>query len=227
MRFMVHLAPKDACISHATTKARLSVANAQKRRRFGPGGAEASRCAAGVCVCELASASHRLARRRRPTMANLMIKKQSGGQPAAAREWDPIAWARELLKWDPFREMAPSFAFETPAFMPAFDVKETKDAYEFRADVPGVAEKDLDIRRTGNRLTISGKRESEKEDKGDTYYSCERSYGSFTRAFTLPEGIDAEHIRADLKDGVLTIVVPRKPEAQPQKISFQATERKS
>lgn len=61
----------------------------------------------------------------------------------------------------------------------------------------------------GNRLTTSGKRESEKEDKEGTYYACERSYGSFTRAFTLPEQTDASHIKAELKNGELTIVVPK------------------
>ena len=160
-------------------------------------------------------------------MANVTVRNQNGGQPIARREWDPIAWARDMLRWDPFREMAPAFSVELPAFSPAFDIKETKDGYEFRADVPGVVEKDIEVTRTGNRLTITGKRESQKEEKGETFYACERSYGSFTRAFTLPEGIDSDHIRADLKDGVLTVLVPKKPEAQPQKIALKSTEKKS
>jgi HSP20 family protein len=141
-----------------------------------------------------------------------------------------MAWARDLLRWDPFREMAPSyanFAAELPAFAPAFEVKETKDGYLFKADVPGVLDKDLEITRTGNRLTISGRRETEKEEKQDTYYACERSYGSFTRAFTLPEGIDGDHIRADLANGVLTLLVPKTPEAQPQKIAVKPADKKS
>jgi HSP20 family protein len=161
-------------------------------------------------------------------MGNLTIRSQNGGQPVSRRaEWDPVSWARQLFHWDPFREMAPAFAVEMPAFAPAFDIKETKEGYLFHADVPGVAEKDLEITRTGNRLTITGKRESEKEEKSETYYTSERSYGSFTRAFTLPEGIDGEHIRADLKDGVLTILVPKTPEAQPQKIAVQPEQKKS
>ncbi len=163
-------------------------------------------------------------------MANITVR-QDGGQALARRsEWDPAAWARDLLRWDPFREMMPGFPSvfaEGMAFSPAFEVKETKEGYQFKADVPGVHEKDLEIARTGNRLTISGKREIEKEEKGDTYYTCERSYGSFTRAFTLPEGIDGEHTRADLKDGVLTLLVPKRPEAQPQRIAVRSAEKKS
>jgi HSP20 family protein len=141
-----------------------------------------------------------------------------------------MAWARDLLRWDPFREMAPSlpsFAVEMSAFSPAFEVKETKEGYTFKADVPGVAEKDLEITRTGNRLTVGGKRESEKEEKNETCYTCERTSGSFTRSFTLPDGIDGDLIRADLKDGVLTLLVPKKPEAQPQKIAVKPAEKKS
>jgi HSP20 family protein len=70
-------------------------------------------------------------------------------------------------------------------FVPDFEVKETKEGFVFKADVPGIKEKDLEITMTGNRLTISGKREAEMEERSDTYYACERSYGSFTRAFTL------------------------------------------
>ncbi len=151
-------------------------------------------------------------------MANLPVR-QNGGGAIARKEWDPVSWARDLLRWDPVREIAPVFNVEPLAFAPAFDVKETKDGYLFRADVPGVLEKDIEVTRTGNRLTISGKREAEKEDRGDTFYTIERSYGSFTRSFTLPEGIDGDHVRAELKDGVLTLVLPKKPELQPKKIN--------
>jgi HSP20 family protein len=71
---------------------------------------------------------------------------------------------------------------------------------------------------TGNRLTISGKREAEKEDKGETFYTYERSYGSFTRAFTLPDQTDADHVKAELKNGELTVVVPKTPAAVAKKI---------
>jgi HSP20 family protein len=162
-------------------------------------------------------------------MANISVRKENGGQPLTrAQTWDPVAWARDLLRWDPFREMMPTPPFPAEmTFAPAFEVKETKDGYTFKADVPGVADKDIEITRTGNRLTIGGKRESEKEDKGETFYTMERSYGSFTRVFTLPDGVDGDHIQADLKDGVLTIVAPKLPESQAKKIAVKTSEKKS
>lgn len=160
-------------------------------------------------------------------MANITVRSNGGQHEVTRREWDPSSWARELLRWDPFREMLPSFAMPEMAFNPAFEVKETKEGYSFKADVPGVAEKDIEINRTGTRLTISGKRETEHEDKGDTYYTCERSYGTFTRTFTLPDGIDGDHIRAEMKEGVLTVLVPKLPEARPQKIAIKPEAKKS
>ncbi|HSO35004.1 MAG TPA: Hsp20/alpha crystallin family protein [Labilithrix sp.] len=123
-----------------------------------------------------------------------------------------------MMGWDPFREMAPFFAEERLALEPAFEIKETKDGYLFKADVPGIKEADLDVSITENRLTISGKREAEKEDKGDTFYTYERSYGSFSRSFTLPDAVNASGIRADLRDGVLSVVLPKTPESMPKKI---------
>jgi HSP20 family protein len=75
------------------------------------------------------------------------------------------------------------------------------------------------VQLSDNRLSISGKRESEKTEQGETYYTSERSYGSFTRSFTLPEGVDRDKLRAELKNGVLNVVAPKRPEAQPKKIS--------
>ncbi len=143
------------------------------------------------------------------------------------REWDPGRWMRSLLTWDPFREMAPFTVAERELnFMPAFEVKETKDAYLFKADVPGVRREDIEVNLTGNRLTITGKRDSEKHEKTDTVYAYERSYGSFTRAFTMPEGINENAIVADLRDGVLTINVAKKPEAMPKKIAVNTPQEK-
>ncbi len=162
-------------------------------------------------------------------MSNVTIRKQNGDKPAAiatpepSTTWDPWRTMRALLSWDPFREMAPFPTIDQTAmtFSPAFDVKESKDAYTFRADVPGIADKDLEVTITGNRLTVSGKREAEKEDRNDRYYAYERSYGSFTRSFTLPEGADTEALKASLDGGVLTINVPKKPEVQPKKIAVK------
>jgi HSP20 family protein len=162
-------------------------------------------------------------------MSNIAIRKNNGGQvvPTAPVEWEPYRMIRNLMGWDPFREMAPLWPEErAAAYLPAFEVKETKDGFVFKADLPGLQEKDLDIQLTGNRLTLTGKREAEQQEQSDTYFLYERSYGSFTRAFTLPDGVDADHIRAELKDGVLNLVLPKKPEMQPKKIAVKAGEQR-
>ena len=158
-------------------------------------------------------------------MANIAIRKENGNRlaPIATGEprWDPSRMMRDLFGWDPFREMAP-FAQQGPAtFMPSFEVKETKDSYLFKADVPGIQEKDLEVTMTGNRLTVSGKRDEEKEDRSERFYAYERNYGSFSRSFTLPDGAETDKLRAALEHGVLTVTVPKKAEVQPKKIAVK------
>jgi hypothetical protein len=117
-------------------------------------------------------------------MANLSRRNQGYEFVQSGAEWDPVRVMRDILRWDPFRE------------------------------VEAVS--------TGTRLSIAGRREQERHDQGDTFYASERSYGSFTRSFTLPEGVDGENVAADLKSGVLTLTVPKKPELQPKKIAIGA-----
>jgi len=160
-------------------------------------------------------------------MANIEIRKNGGTPQAPARERvSPFRMMRDLMSWDPFREMA---AWpELPAdFSPAFDVSETKDAYVFKADVPGVKEQDLEVTVTGNRVSISGKRDEEKEEKDERQYTYERTYGSFTRSFTLPEGADTNSAHADLKDGVLTLTVKKSEQAQSKKVPIQTPAKRS
>jgi len=85
--------------------------------------------------------------------------------------------------------------------------------------MPGIEEKNLDVKLTNNRLTVSGKRETEKTEQNETYYATERSYGSFSRSFTLPDGLDGEKVAAELEKGVLTITVTKKPEAAAKKVN--------
>jgi HSP20 family protein len=151
------------------------------------------------------------------------IVRRESQTPAAApayTEWNPLRMVRDLMRWDPFQEMAPMFPNQGQAgfFMPDVDIKETSDAYVFKADLPGIKEKDVEVSFTGNRMTLSGKREEERREERTNYYAFERSYGSFNRSFTLPGGTNAELAKADLKDGVLTVTVPKKPEAQARKI---------
>jgi HSP20 family protein len=151
-------------------------------------------------------------------MSNITVQKKTVQPEIARRDWEPFRMMRDLLRWDPFHEMAPVLSAELPAYTPAFEIKETKDAFVFKADVPGVKEQDLEVTTTGNRLTVTGKRESEKEEKEDNYYAFERTYGSFTRSFTLPEHADTANIHADLKAGELTIVIPKAAAAVAKKI---------
>ena len=154
---------------------------------------------------------------------NVTIQKQSGSPtPTLTRPatLDPFQSMRELFRWDPFQfgALMPFHAAEAH-FAPDFEVKENKESFVFRADLPGVAEKDLQVQLNDNRLSVSGKRESEKTEQNETYYASERSYGSFTRSFILPEGVDADKAHAELKNGVLSIAIPKRPEAQPRKIN--------
>jgi HSP20 family protein len=160
-------------------------------------------------------------------MADLPVRRGSG-LARHQREWDPFQQMQEMMNWDPFDAVGHLLTGRgAPAtFIPAFDVKETKDAFLFKADLPGVEEKDIDITLTGDRLVVSGRRESEKREENERYYAYERGFGAFSRAFTLPEGVDAEHVQADLKGGVLTLTLPKKPEVQPRRIKLGGGEPK-
>jgi HSP20 family protein len=151
------------------------------------------------------------------TMANI-IRRNENVMPEVG--WEPLRVMRDLIGWDPFAEMLPSLTRQMPVFAPMFEVKETKDAYVFKADMPRVREEDLDITLTGTRLTVSGKREAEERREDERFYAYERSYGSFTRSFTLPEGVNTESVDAALDNGVLTVHIARMPEHQPKKISL-------
>jgi HSP20 family protein len=163
-------------------------------------------------------------------MANITVQKRSGSPSESAiarREWEPFRAMRDLFRWDPFREMTPIFSGEVQAFAPAFEVKETKDSFVFKADVPGVKEQDLEVTTAGNLLTVTGKRESEKEEREDNFYAYERSYGSFTRSFTLPQHADIEHVHADLKSGELTIVIPKAAAAVAKRVPIASEKPKA
>lgn len=155
-------------------------------------------------------------------MSNLPIRTENKSQKPAPTNgsglWNPSRLMRELLGWDPFREMEPFTLAEESTFYARFEILEDNEHYTFKADLPGVKESDLSVSLTGNRLMISGKRESSHEKKDATYYLCERSYGEFSRSFTLPEGAAADGAKAVLQDGVLTVSVPKKPGAQTKQI---------
>lgn len=163
-------------------------------------------------------------------MANIIVRRDGGGGGemgrTTQREWlprsffEPMRQLREMLRWDPFAEMMPTGREREMMFVPDFDIKDTPEAIVMQADLPGIDEKDLDVTVTGNRLVVSGRREAEEEQTGETWYACERSYGSFTRAFTLPEGVDGENVRAHLDKGVLMLHIPKRAQSQPKKVQI-------
>lgn len=159
-------------------------------------------------------------------MSQMTRRTNNGPQVPVRSEstgWDPFRIMESMLRWDPLSGSLSSVGGSAAeVYVPRFDVRETKDSYVFTADLPGIKDKEdgLDISLTGNRLTVSGKREAEERTQSDRYHLCERSYGSFSRTFTLPDGIDPEHVTADLKDGVLTLIVAKKPEVQPRRIQL-------
>jgi HSP20 family protein len=129
---------------------------------------------------------------------------------------DPFHMARELLSWDPIFGGRPATAFS-----PAFEVKETNDAFVLKADLPGVAEDNLDIAVHNNVLSVSGSRQPEERQEGETYALYERQFGSFSRSFSLPDLADGDRIEANLAAGVLTLTIGKKAEAKPRKIALK------
>jgi HSP20 family protein len=142
-----------------------------------------------------------------------------------------------LIRWEPVRELNTiqsemnrlfNTLFDAPApangtarrWIPAMDLVETADAFVLRADLPGLTEKDVNIEFEDNVLTISGERKSEHEEKKEGYYRVERSYGSFSRSLTLPEGVDPDAVKADFDRGVLEVRVPKPEERKPRKVAI-------
>jgi len=138
-----------------------------------------------------------------------------------------------IVRWDPFREVATlqnrvnalfrdfsegEGAVTTASFIPAVDIYEDEKKVVLKLEVPGMEEKDLDVSVENNVLTVKGERKFEKEEKEENFHRIERRYGSFFRAFTLPQTVDAEHIKADYHAGVLKLELTKKPEAQPKQI---------
>ena len=109
--------------------------------------------------------------------------------------------------WGPVRQFGRQVA---DLFSPSSEASSSDDAYEISVELPGVSDADINIEAHDRRLTISGSKQSKREETGKHYYFSERVYGSFQRAFQLPEDADVEGIRASHEDGLLTVRVPRR-----------------
>ena len=140
-----------------------------------------------------------------------------------------------LTRWDPYRELNTlqdrmnrlfnaSFtegrdeSLATSSFAPAVDVYEDEHNVTLKFEVPGIDEKDVDVRIENNILTVHGERKIEKEEKEENYRRIERQYGSFTRTFTLPNTLDTESVSASYDKGVLKVKLAKKAEAKPKQI---------
>jgi HSP20 family protein len=145
-----------------------------------------------------------------------------------------------LTRWDPFREFNTlqdrmnrlfhdSFgegreeALTTTAFVPPVDVYEDEHNVTLKIEVPGIEEKDIDVRIENNTMTVHGERKFEKDEKEENYRRVERQYGSFTRTFTLPNTVDTENVSANYDKGVLKIELAKKAEAKPKQIKVSVS----
>jgi HSP20 family protein len=138
-----------------------------------------------------------------------------GNRELARWAWDPFRAMDALLRWEPSEA-------QTPAFTPRVDVKEKKDGFVLAADLPGVKESDIHVSVDGSVLTISGHRDEERRTDEERYHAVERNHGSFSRSYELPETANLDAIRAELKNGVLTVQVGKKPETLPRQIPVKS-----
>lgn len=143
-----------------------------------------------------------------------------------------------MVRFDPFRELATmqdrinrifgdaytrrfddGDITQRGEWLPVVDIYENGDqAIVLKAELPGIAREDIDVRVENNTLTLRGERKREAEVKQDQYHRVERSYGAFTRSFSLPTRVDTEKVHAEFRDGVLSITLPVKAEAKPRQI---------
>ena len=121
-------------------------------------------------------------------------------------------WGAQLL---PGEDVSPRL------WMPPVDIRETEDNLLFTVELPGLAKEDVEVTVENNILTISGERKFEKETKREDYHRMERSYGNFSRSFTLPAGVRADKVDANFLNGVLHIQMPKQEGAKPKKISIR------
>jgi HSP20 family protein len=144
-----------------------------------------------------------------------------------------------IVRWEPLREFSTlqnemnrlfNTVFDTPTgngggttlrrWMPAMDLVETDDHFVLRADLPGLSEEDVNIEVEDRVLTISGERKAEHELSKEGYHRVERAFGAFSRALTLPEGVDADAVAATFDRGVLEVRIPKPEQRKPRKVTI-------
>src|SRR5213595_1504796 len=126
-----------------------------------------------------------------------------------------------------FSPESPEEALTTTSFAPPVDIYEDEHTITLKLEVPGIDEKDIDVRIENNTLTVHGERKMEKEEKEENFRRVERQYGSFTRSFTLPTAVDTGQVSADYDKGVLKINLAKKAEAKPKQIKVNVGSEKT
>jgi HSP20 family protein len=148
-------------------------------------------------------------------------------------KWEPF-------KWDPFKELDDmsqrlnrlfgrsaarsepgTEALATVDWAPSVDISETDSEYIIKAEIPEVKKEDVKVTVEDGQLTIQGERKQEKEEKGKRYHRIERSYGSFMRSFTVPDNADESKAKAEYKDGMLTLTLPKSEKAKPKALEVK------
>jgi HSP20 family protein len=146
-----------------------------------------------------------------------------------------------IVRWEPFRELAalqnemgrwmsqmtgggPGNGQSTSTWLPAVDVWETDEELVLSFDLPGIPEDKISVELDDSTLTVSGERERSEEQSGERFYRYERRFGSFSRSVTLPPGVDEDSIKADYRDGVLEVRVPKPEEPKPRRIQIGSGE---
>src|SRR5215212_7557547 len=152
--------------------------------------------------------------------------------------WEEVVMT--LVRWDPFRELEDmsdrlNRVFARPAlrstngkenltvadWMPTVDISESEGEYLIKAELPEVKKEDVKVTVENGVLTLQGERRQEKEEKGKKFHRVERSYGSFIRSFTLPESVDESMVKAEYKDGVLNLHLPKSERVKPKAIDVK------
>jgi HSP20 family protein len=140
-------------------------------------------------------------------------RKRVENAPATfRREFDDLVerfFGRERMDW-----------LSSRSFSPAVDISETEHEILIKAELPGIDQKDLEVSLTGDALTIKGEKKEETEEKGGNVHRIERSYGSFSRSFTLPCEVKSEAVEAKFKDGVLSLKLPKCETAKKKSIAI-------
>ena len=144
-----------------------------------------------------------------------------------------------IQRWDPFKELTnlksqmdkifenllgEGEEIKTGSWVPPVDIYETENEIVIKAEVPGVSQNDVEIKVEDDTLIIRGEKKFERDMEKETYHRAERVYGKFQRTFILPKSIEKDKIKATLKHGVLTVILPKKEEVKPKEISIQVEE---